>query len=63
MDPPPEKIEIIIKEQIKLYSKQWDIMKKITNPYEFIHTTIPGQKVSVSKIKPISRAFFKLIEI
>ena len=41
----------------------WDNIKKYTNPYEFIHTTIPGQKYSVSKVKPLSRAFFKLIEI
>lgn len=52
-----------VKEQIKLYSKQWDIMKKITNPYEFIHTPLPGKTQSISKIHPLSRAFFKLIEI
>ena len=52
-----------IKSLIDKHITDWDIIKKYTNPYEFIHTTIPGQKVSVSKIKPISRAFFKLIEI
>ena len=38
-------------------------MKKYTNPYEFIHTSIPHNNFSISKLKPISRAFFKLIEI
>jgi len=52
-----------IKGLIDKHIHDWDSIKKYTNPYEFIHTTIPGQKVSVSKIKPISRAFFKLIEI
>ena len=52
-----------IKGLIDKHLKDWDVIKKYTNTYEFIHTTIPGQKVSVSKIKPISRAFFKLIEI
>ena len=52
-----------IKGLIDKHINEWDVIKKYTNPYEFIHTTIPGQKVSVSKYKPISRAFFKLIEI
>ena len=52
-----------IKGLIDKHLKDWDVIKKYTNTYEFIHTTIPGQKVSISKIKPISRAFFKLIEI
>jgi 23S rRNA U2552 (ribose-2'-O)-methylase RlmE/FtsJ len=42
---------------------QWDNMKKYTNPYEFIHTNIPHNNFSISKLKPISRAFFKIIEI
>jgi len=54
-----EKIKSLIDENID----EWDNIKKYTNTYEFIHTNIPGQKYSVSKIKPISRAFFKLIEI
>ncbi len=52
-----------IKSLIDKHIKDWDIIKKYTNPYEFIHTNIPGQKISVSKYKPISRAFFKLYEI
>tara|TARA_Y100000741_G_C18249941_1_gene556932 strand:- start:219 stop:1421 length:1203 start_codon:yes stop_codon:yes gene_type:complete len=45
------------------YSQQWDTFKKYTNPYEFIHTTIPNYNVSISKIKPVSRSYFKMIEI
>ena len=37
--------------------------KRITNTYEYIHTVIPNTKYSISKVKPLSRAFFKLIEI
>lgn len=42
---------------------EWDSMKKYTNPYEFIHTAIPGQKCAISKMKPLSRSFYKMIEI
>ena len=52
-----------IKGLIDDHIDDWDTIKKYTNPFEFIHTSIPGQKYSVSKIKPISRAFFKLLEI
>jgi len=53
----------IMKSNINKCYLQWDNLKKITNEYEYIHTNIPYYKNSVSKIKPISRAFFKLIEI
>ena len=52
-----------IKGLIDKHISQWDNTKKYTNPYEFIHTNIPNTKNSISKLKPISRAFFKLIEI
>jgi 23S rRNA U2552 (ribose-2'-O)-methylase RlmE/FtsJ len=51
------------KKQIDNYYNDWDNIKKYTNPYEFIHTTIPQEKVSVSKLKPLSRSFYKMIEI
>ena len=41
----------------------WDTMKKYTNPYEFIHTIVPGHKCAISKLKPLSRSFYKMIEI
>lgn len=52
-----------VKLQINLHKDKWDIFKKYTNPYEFIHTIIPNSKQSVSKIKPLSRSFYKMIEI
>jgi 23S rRNA U2552 (ribose-2'-O)-methylase RlmE/FtsJ len=51
------------KEQIELSAEAWDTIKKYTNPYEFIHTIIPGSKLSVSKMKPLSRSFYKMIEL
>jgi 23S rRNA U2552 (ribose-2'-O)-methylase RlmE/FtsJ len=52
-----------IKEKITEKEKQWDVYKKYTNPYEYIHTTVPQKKKSVSKYKPISRSFFKMVEM
>ena len=52
-----------IKEEIDKYNTQWDIYKKYTNPYEYIHTIIPNFKYPISQYKPISRSFYKLIEI
>lgn len=52
-----------IKDNITLYEKDWDIYKKYTNPYEYIHTAIPNKKRSVSTCKPLSRSYFKMIEI
>jgi len=51
------------KVQIEQNDVGWDICKKITNPFEFIHTTIPGHKTQVSKLTPLSRSFYKMIEI
>ena len=52
-----------MKEKIDINSSEWDTYKKYTNPYEFIHTIIPGKNKSVSKYKPLSRSYFKMIEI
>jgi len=52
-----------VKQCINNHINDWDNIKKITNPYEYIHTNISAGKYSISKIKPLSRAFFKLIEI
>jgi 23S rRNA U2552 (ribose-2'-O)-methylase RlmE/FtsJ len=51
------------KKKIDNVYKSWDLMKIYTNPYEFIHTNIPNNNISISQYKPISRAFYKLIEI
>ena len=53
-----------MKKKIDDINLDWDIYKKYTNPYEFIHTIISNQqKVSISKLKPLSRSFYKMIEI
>ena len=52
-----------LKTEINNYTEYWDLYKKITNPYEYIHTQIKNKKLSVCNFKPISRSFFKLIEI
>lgn len=44
-------------------NSQWDNIKKYTNPYEYIHTSVPSQKQPVCTYKPISRSYFKMIEI
>lgn len=52
-----------LKEQIDDCESRWDKCKKYTNPYEFIHTTIPNTRQSICTYKPLSRSFFKMIEI
>lgn len=52
-----------MKKQIDKYNLLWDCYKKITNVYEYIHTIIPYTKYPVCKLRPLSRSFFKLIEI
>ena len=52
-----------IKEKIASREKDWDVIKKYTNPYEYIHSIVPLRKKSISKYKPLSRSFFKMIEI
>lgn len=52
-----------IKEKITNKEKSWDIYKKYTNPCEYIHTVVPFKKKSVSKYHPLSRSYFKMIEI
>jgi len=52
-----------VKGQIDKHSDEWDNIKKYTNPYEYIHTSYPNSKYPISKLKPLSRAFFKFIEM
>jgi 23S rRNA U2552 (ribose-2'-O)-methylase RlmE/FtsJ len=52
-----------MKEKISSKENAWDIYKKYTNPYEYIHTPIPLKRRSISKVKPISRSYFKMIEM
>jgi 23S rRNA U2552 (ribose-2'-O)-methylase RlmE/FtsJ len=50
------------KMEIQKYGIQWDFYKKFTNPYEFINTSIYDEKTIASYV-PISRAYFKMVEI
>ena len=57
-----------IKAEIDNVQEKWDIVKKVTNKYEYINScvSVEGTKVvtsSVCKHKPISRSYFKMIEI
>ena len=51
------------KAQIDNYSLQWDNFKKYTNPYEYIHTVVPSCRTPVAKHKPLSRSYYKFIEM
>lgn len=52
-----------LKYNIEDVIEQWDNIKKYNNPYEFINATVPNSKTSVSKLKTLSRSFYKMIEI
>lgn len=52
-----------IKERINQYEREWDTYKKYTNPYEYIHTNIPYKKKCISKHNPLSRSYFKMVEL
>lgn len=52
-----------IKEKLEKQEKDWDIFKKYTNPFEYIHTTVPFKKKCISKYKPLSRSYFKMVEM
>ena len=44
------------------YNK-YDELIKIVNPYEYIFSTVPGSKFSVSKLKPKSNVFYDFLEV
>tara|TARA_Y100000389_G_C17471366_1_gene531525 strand:- start:1260 stop:2432 length:1173 start_codon:yes stop_codon:yes gene_type:complete len=58
---------INIKMEINLIINKWDVVKKFTNKYEYINTPINIEntniKATVCSYKPISRSYFKMIEI
>ena len=41
----------------------WEKYKKYTNPYEYIHTPIKKGGYPICNIKPLSRSYFKMIEL
>lgn len=57
-----------IKAEIDNVQGKWDIIKKVTNKYEYINSCLAiegskGVNTSVCAYKPISRSYFKMIEI
>lgn len=54
---------VAVKGELDGRQDQWDRFKKFTNPYEYIHTPVPGGKTSVCRLKPLSRSFYKMIEL
>lgn len=52
-----------IKIQIDTNQDKWDNYKKYTNTYEYIHTIVPNSKQSVCTLKPLSRSYYKMIEL
>jgi hypothetical protein len=40
-----------------------EYINKIVNPFEFIHSNVPGSTISVSKVKPDATIFFELMEL
>lgn len=50
------------KYQIEKNYEKWDIYKKYTNPYEYIHTSYDKYN-NISSLKPLSRAYYKMVEI
>jgi hypothetical protein len=55
--------EDITNEKVLTDSITIDYVNKIVNPFEFIHTNVPGSILSVSKVKPDANIFFELMEI
>jgi 23S rRNA U2552 (ribose-2'-O)-methylase RlmE/FtsJ len=58
-----EKRELLggMKKHIDHRIEEWEQIKHDINPLEFVYTFVKGE--SVSKITPVSRAFFKMIEM
>ena len=52
-----------LEEPVDTNSITIEYINKIVNPFEFIHTNVPGTILSVSKVKPDSTIFFDLMEI
>lgn len=52
-----------VKTEIDDHVDEWERNKKFMNPYEFINTRYDTRTPAVCSYEPISRAFFKMIEI
>ena len=54
---------VVAKTRIESHALAWDRHKRFTNPYEYVHTAVPGQRYAVCRLRPVSRAFYKMLEI
>jgi len=66
--PMKEKTELDkLKEQIEILDTkgEWEFLKRTSNPYELVFSQSQDTRIpqSISNIKPLSRSFFKMIEI
>jgi 23S rRNA U2552 (ribose-2'-O)-methylase RlmE/FtsJ len=56
-----------LKEQIEILDTkgEWEFLKRTSNPYELVFSQSQDTRIpqSISNIKPLSRSFFKMIEI
>lgn len=52
-----------IKKEIGHNHNLWEMNKKYSNSYEFINTSFDNKTLPICSYKPLSRSFFKLIEI
>lgn len=43
--------------------ESWDSAKRLTNPYEYIHTPPPQSRHAIAQKTPCSRAYFKMVEL
>ena len=55
--------EKVLNEKVLTEDITIDYVTQIVNPFEFIHTNVPGSILSVSKVKPDANIFFELMEI
>ena len=53
----------LLKMRIDACQSEWDSAKRLTNPFEFIHTPPPQSKFAVARKNPASRAYFKMVEL
>jgi 23S rRNA U2552 (ribose-2'-O)-methylase RlmE/FtsJ len=51
------------KAEMEHNTEMWDICKRFTNPYEYIHTNVSQHRLNVSALSPVSRSFYKLVEM
>ncbi len=51
------------KREIDHRQDDWDRYKKYTNACEYVHTPVPGGKSAVCRLRPLSRSFYKMVEL